>query len=107
MSNHLLQFFISNQEKFLKLIKLILHNLTYISFLHSFLFSSTFSIFLQSVFFLHSAVSHVFQGPDSSGFTFFRFQFFQVSGFSGSRFFRVRVKGPGPSFRSSKMQELE
>ena len=38
----------------------------------------------SKLFLLHSAVSHVLQGPS----------------FSGSRFFRVQVQGPGPGFRS-------
>ena len=40
---------------------------------------------------------HVFQGPN-----FFR-QYFSRSGFSGSRFIRVWVQGPGPGLRSSTL----
>ena len=34
------------------------------------------------------------------------FQVFQGSAFSRSRFFRVRVQGPGPGFRSSHPKKL-
>ena len=103
-----LQFFISNREKFSKLIKLILHNLTYLSLLYSFLFSSTFSIFLKTVFFLHPAVSHIFQGPALSGSWFFRVQFFQVPGFSGFRFVRVQVfQGLGQGYGSRFQKQID
>ena len=39
--------------------------------------------------------------PCFSGFMLFRAQVFLGPGFSGSRFFRVRVQGPSPGFRSS------
>ena len=40
---------------------------------------------------------HVFQGPNFFG------QYFSRSGFSGSRFIRVWVQGPGPGLRSSTL----
>ena len=77
----------------------LLHYLTYLSLLNSFLLLSTFSVFMKnlnnfffrwliykfllsrfSIFFLHPAVS-----------TFFMVQVFQGSGFLGSRFFCVQV----------------
>ena len=49
---------------------------------------------------------HVFQGPRFLRSRFFWVQVFQSPGFqdpgfSGSRFFRVLVQGPGPGFRST------
>ena len=52
-------------------------------------------IFLSSYYknnFLHK---NAFQGPG-----FFRVQVFLGPGFSGSRFFMVRVQGPGPGFKT-------
>ena len=102
------------QKSFLNLLSL-LHNLTYLPLLDSFLFLSTFSVFLKSLnnnffqmaylqvcsvlinctmrssFFLHPAVSYVFHGPGFSGSRFFKVQEFQGPGFSGARFFRVQI----------------
>ena len=51
------------------------------------------------IIFPYPAVSHVFQGPGSSGSRFFRVQVFQGPGpGSGSR---IRVQSPSPGFRSS------
>ena len=51
--------------------------------------------------FLYPAVSHIFQNPDFLGSRFFMVQVSQGLGVSGSNFYRVRVQGPGPGFRSS------
>ena len=98
---HSLSFFIE---------KSFLHSLVYILFLFtlSFLFLSTFSVFLKSlnnyfyisfassfnkivlcelpIFFMLPAVSHIFHVAVFSGSRFFR-----VPGFSGSRFFCVQI----------------
>ena len=103
----------------------LLHNLTYLLLLNSFLFLGTFSVFLKtpqqlffqmaglqvssvlinctmwsSYLFLHPAFSHVFHSPG-----FLRVQVFQGPGFSVSRFFWFRVQGLGPSFRSSPFKD--
>ena len=46
-----------------------------------------------------------FQGPGFSGFRFFRVQVFEGPSFLGSesRFFKIRVQGPGPGVRSSQI----
>ena len=74
--------------------------------------SSCFLSFLGSRLFR----VQVFQSPGFWRSRFFRVQVFQgpvfsglrFSCFSGSRFFRVQVQGPGPGFRSSlyKQQKL-
>ena len=113
----------------------LLHNLTYLSLLNSFLFLSTFSVFLENLnnYFPNGLLTSlfsvnklyyvvflsffciqlfptffrvlVFQGPGFLGSRFFRLQVFLGPGFSGSRFFWVRVQGPGPGFRSSHLRK--
>ena len=103
---HVTQFFIS-----------LLHNLTYLSLLNSFLF--TFSVFLKSlknyffrwlvqvfywqIFRVNELYYVVFQSFFCIRLfpTFFLVQVFQWPGFSVSRFYRVQVQGLGPGFRSS------
>ena len=108
---NLLQFFICYWEKFINLSSL-LHNLTYLSLFNS--FSFTFSVFLKS---LNNYFSDGLYKPLLSrssvliNYTMWSFNLFTASscfpqcswrsGFSGSRFFWVRVQGLGPGFRSS------
>ena len=103
--------------------KIITHS--YLSLLNSFLFLSRFSVSLKSLnnyFFKRFAYKSILNRfsvlinyimwssnhfSTSScflrflGSKIFRVQVFQGLGFSGYRFFRVWVQGPGPGFRSS------
>ena len=107
----------------------LLRNLTYLSFLNSFLFLSRFSVSLKSLdnyFFRwfaymsllsrfsvlisydmcssnHFSISSRFRCFSRS--RFFRVQVFQGPGFSGTRFLGSgsRVQDPGPGYRSSRL----
>ena len=91
----------------------LLHYLTYLSLLNSFLLLSTFSVFMKNLnnFFSDGLFTSFFLADFQSFFCiqlfprfswsrFFRIQIFLCSSFLGSRFFWVRVQGLGPGSRS-------
>ena len=62
---------------------------------------------LKSDIFLIPYLFHIFQDSCFSGSMFSTVQVFQGLGFPRSRFFRVRVQGPDPGFRSSRFKEFD
>ena len=108
LAHHLLQFFISYWEKLLKLIKSTTQS--YVLLLNLFLFLSTFSVSLNDFFQIACLQVSSWQIFSVNKLLcdltiFFCIQlfptFFMVQVLLGSRFFRVRAQGLGPSFRSS------
>ena len=101
---HLLQFFISYWEKFLKLTKFIKQ--FFLSLLNLFLSLSTFSVFLNDYFFRWLALrSCLSRFSVLINYIMWSYNLFSISScfprFSWSRFFWVHIQGLGPGFRSS------
>ena len=91
---HLLQFFISYRERFLKLLKFI--SQSYLSLLNLFLLLSTFSLFFNDLFFRWIAYkSFVSKFSVLINYILWPYNLFSVSScfphFSWSRFFRVKI----------------
>ena len=95
--------------KFFRNLSSLLRSLTYLSLLNSFLFLSRFSVSLKSLdnyffrWFAYKSLLSRFSVLIS--YNMWSSNHFSISSrfpcFSGSRFFRVRVQGPRPGFRSS------
>ena len=95
-------------EKSLRNLSSLLHSLTYLSPLNSFLFLCRFAVSLKSLdnyFFRRFAYESLFRRFSVLINYMWSSNHFSTSSrfprFSGSRFFRIQVQGPGPGFRSS------